>query len=175
MPRRIEGTLNAHDKRLVIVASRWNEVVVKMLLEGAQRALRQHGGNEAPVVWVSGSWEIPLAVHRAIQAGAEAVICLGCILQGETLHAQQLSNNVTSALAELALKTGVPITHGILTCETEEQALQRAGLKHGNKGEQAALSALDLLSVAQKIPKELPRSWELHTKTKSQHPEKEPR
>lgn len=155
MSQRIEGTLNARDKRLVIVAGRWNEVVVKMLVEGAQRAIRQHGGEEAPVVWVAGSWEIPVAAHHAIRSGAEAVICLGCILQGETLHAQQLSNNVASALAELALRTGVPIGHGILTCETEEQALQRAGLKHGNKGEQAALAVLDLLSVTQKLPHEL--------------------
>lgn len=155
MPRRIEGTLSAHDKRLVIVASRWNEGIVNLLVEGAQRAIRQHGGNEAPVVWVTGSWEIPVAVYHAIQSGAEGVICLGCILQGETLHAQQLSNNVTSALADLALRTGVPIGHGILTCETEAQALQRAGLKHGNKGEQTALAVLDLLSVTRKLPEEL--------------------
>lgn len=142
MPPSIEPLLNASGLRIPIVAARWNELITERLAEGAQRALRMHGMDDAEVLWVAGAWEIPVLAHALIEQRADAVVCVGCILQGDTIHAQQLSNSVTAALADLALRTGVPIAHGILTCKTHEEALQRAGLKLGNKGEEAALAAL---------------------------------
>jgi 6,7-dimethyl-8-ribityllumazine synthase len=148
---RIEASMNAGGMRFAIVASRWNEFVTERLVEGALRAFRMHGGPEAEVVWVSGSWEIPVAALAAARSGTTAVVCIGCILQGATTHAQQLSNGVASAIAELTLRTGVPMTWGVLTCATQEEAIERAGMKMGNKGEEAALAAIEAASVRNKL------------------------
>lgn len=139
--------MDASGLRFAVVASRWNEFVVDRLVEGAQRAFRMHGDPEVEVVWVPGSWEIPIAALSAARAGFDGVVCVGCILQGATTHAQQLSNGVASALGELTLRTGVPMTWGVLTCATQEEAIARAGMKLGNKGEEAALAAIEAASV----------------------------
>lgn len=143
MSPRIEAVLNAEGLRIPIVAARWNEFVTERLVAGAERALRMHGLDDPEVFWVSGTWETPVQAHALIEEGADAVICVGCILQGDTIHAQQLSNSVAATIAELSLRTGVPITWGILTCQTQEEAIERAGMKKGNKGEEAALAALE--------------------------------
>ncbi len=151
MSKVIEARLDASSKKFAIVASRWNEHITKLLVEGAQRALRMHGGGEADVIWVSGSWEIPIAALKAIRSDYDAVICVGCILQGATIHATQLSNNVCSALADIMIKCEKPLTWGIITADTQEEALERAGMKLGNKGEEAARAAIEMCDVLNKV------------------------
>ncbi len=147
---KVEAVLRAEGLRIPIVAARWNEFITERLAEGAQRALRMHGLDDPEVFWVSGTWEVPVLAHSLIEDGVDAVVCVGCILQGQTIHAQQLSNSVAAALSDLALRTGVPVTWGILTCATQDAALERAGMKHGNKGEQAALAALEAVCQKEK-------------------------
>ena len=112
----IEGRLTAEGKCIVVVAARWNELVTKQLADGAIRALRSHGLESPELVWVPGTWELPIAAAAAIERGAEALVCVGCILQGATIHAAQLSNQVAASLADISGRTGVPITWGVLTC-----------------------------------------------------------
>ncbi len=147
MSPRIEAVLNAEGFRLPIVASRWNEFITAQLVEGAARALRMHGLEDPEVVWVPGTWEIPIVAHRLLEEGADGVVCVGCILQGATIHAAQLSNAVAAALADLSLRMAKPITWGVLTCATQEEAIERAGMKMGNKGEEAALALLEVVCL----------------------------
>ena len=147
----IEASMDASGKRFAIVASRWNEFVTERLVEGALRAFRMHGEPTVDVAWVPGSWEIPMAALAAAQARVDGVVCVGCILQGATTHAQQLSNGVAAALGDLTIRTGVPMTWGVLTCATQEEAIERAGMKLGNKGEEAALAAIEAASVRSKL------------------------
>jgi 6,7-dimethyl-8-ribityllumazine synthase len=147
----IEASMDASGKRFAVVSSRWNEFVTERLVEGALRAFRMHGNPEVNVAWVSGAWELPAASLAAAKAGAEGVVCIGCILQGVTTHAQQLSNGVAAALADLTIRTGVPMTWGVLTCATQEEAIERAGMKLGNKGEEAALAVIEAASVRAKL------------------------
>ena len=106
--------MDASGMRFAVVASRWNEFVTERLVDGALRAFRMHGEPEVDVVWVSGAWEIPIAALAAAESGVSGVVCIGCILQGATTHAQQLSNGVAAALSDLTLRTGVPKTWGVL-------------------------------------------------------------
>lgn len=148
----IQGRLDACGKRFAIVVGRWNELVTKELLEGALDEFRRHGEPEVVVVSVPGSWEIPSAVQPLVHGGGFAgVVCLGCILQGQTPHAQQLASQVGSALMNLQIGSGVPIAWGILTPDTMDQALDRAGLKVGNKGREAALAAIEMASVLEAL------------------------
>lgn len=148
----IEGTMSAQGKAFAIVVSRWNELVTKELLEGAVETLRRHGVDDPTVVHVPGTWEIPVAAKALLETGSiSGIIALGCILQGQTTHAQLLSGDVGSALMRLQTEYGVPISWGILTPDTQEQALERAGLKHGNKGREAALAAIEMASVVASI------------------------
>lgn len=145
----IRGQMSGGGKRFAIIVSRWNELVTKELLEGAIEALKQHGDPQVDVIQVPGTWEIPVAA-RAVLNRAEkpdGIVALGCILQGQTTHAQLLSGDVSSALMTLQVETGIPIAWGILTPDTPEQALDRAGMKHGNKGREAALAALEMASL----------------------------
>lgn len=147
--------MNAAGKRFAVIVSRWNELVTKELLEGALEVLKRHGEPEVTVVNVPGTWEIPIAA-KALTASNKpphAIIALGCILQGQTTHAKLLSGDVGSALMSLQVASGVPISWGILTPDTQEQALERAGLKHGNKGREAALAAIEMASVVEQITK----------------------
>ena len=153
MARTIEPQMTATGKRFAIVAAQWNEFVVKQLLEGARRAFRTHDLPEPDIAWVPGTWEIPSAALEFAKAGFDGVVCLGCILQGATIHAAQLSNGVAAALADISLRTSVPITWGVLTCSTQEEAIERAGMKLGNKGEEAALAAIAMASVTEQIRK----------------------
>lgn len=143
----IQGRPDGTGRKVGIVYARWNELAVRPLLEGALDELRRHGDPEVVVVEVPGSWEAPPAATALVEAGVDAVIALGCILQGATPHAAQLAANVSNSLMALQNATGVPVSWGILTPETQEQALERAGMKVGNKGREAALAALEMVEV----------------------------
>ena len=148
----IEGRLDASDRKIGIVVSRWNELVTNALLDGALDTLRTCGDPDVIVVRVPGSWEIPLAARGLIdRQGVHGVVALGCILQGETPHARLLASDVGSALMALQNETGVPISWGVLTPDSADQALDRAGLKHGNKGREAALSTIEMVSLLSHI------------------------
>ncbi len=150
----IVGQMDAKGKRFAIIVSRWNELITKELLEGALEALQRHGDPSVEVVNVPGTWEIPVAARALLSRSADrpdALIALGCILQGQTPHARLLGSDVGGALMGLQVETGVPIAWGVLTPDTQEQALERAGLKHGNKGREAALAAVEMASVVEQV------------------------
>jgi 6,7-dimethyl-8-ribityllumazine synthase len=146
--------MDATGKRFAVVVSRWNELVTKELLDGALDELAAHGDPAVEVVQVPGTWEIPAAVRALVsrkQKKPDGVIALGCILQGQTTHAKLLGGDVSAALMSLQTSYGVPIAWGVLTPDTMEQALERAGMKHGNKGREAALAAIEMASLLEKL------------------------
>jgi len=143
--------MSAEGRKFVIVVSRWNELVTKELLDGALSELERYGADDVDVVHVPGTWEVPVAAAKAAKGKPSAIIALGCILQGQTPHAKLLGGDVGSALMGLQVATGIPIAWGILTPETQDQALDRAGLKHGNKGREAALAAIEMASALEQI------------------------
>lgn len=150
----IRGKLSAEGKRIAIVVSRWNELVTKELLAGALDELARYGEATIEVVHVPGTWEMPVAVKALVtrtDPKPDAVLALGCILQGQTAHAKLLAGDVGSALMSLQVSSGVPISWGVLTPDDQDQALDRAGLKLGNKGREAALAALEMISVVGQI------------------------
>lgn len=149
---KLTGQLDGRNKRVAIVVGRWNEFVTKQLLEGAQETLASAGVEDPLVVWVPGSWEIPLACAALLEQGkCDGIVALGCILQGQTQHATLLAGDVSGALMSLQNQMGIPIGWGILTPEDADQAIDRAGMKHGNKGREAALSVLEMLSLLDQI------------------------
>ena len=150
----IQSRMDAAGGRYVIVVSRWNELVTKELLAGALSELERYGATDVEVVHVPGTWEVPTAVAKLVartKNKPSAVIALGCILQGQTPHAQMLAGDVGSALMGLQVSSGVPISWGILTPDTQDQALDRAGLKLGNKGREAVLAAIEMVSILEQI------------------------
>mgnify|MGYP001198581085 CR=1 FL=1 len=145
-----EGRFDARGRRVALVASRFNDFITRELLAGAHDCLARHGVAAADVdeVWVPGSFELPLAAARLARAGRYgAVICLGCLIQGDTPHFHYIAAEVTKGVAQIALETGVPVVFGVITAETLDQAIERAGTKAGNKGFDAALSALELIDL----------------------------
>lgn len=145
-----EGRFDARGKRLALVASRFNEFFTRELVAGAEDCLRRHGVPDANVdlAWVPGSFEIPLAAKRLAASGRyAAVVCLGCLIQGDTPHFQYVAGEVTKGIAQVSLDTGVPVIFGVITAETLEQAMERAGTKAGNKGFDAAASALEMIGL----------------------------
>ncbi len=145
----IAGKLDASGKRFGIVVSRFNAFITERLLAGALDALRRCGAtsDQIQLVRVPGAFEIPMAARNLARSGVNAVICLGCIIRGETSHYEHLANEVTRGIGQSAEETGVPHSYGVLTCENLEQAIDRAGLKSGNKGFYAALSAVEMASL----------------------------
>ena len=146
--------MDATGKRFAIVVSRWNELVTKELLDGALDELVAHGNPDVEVVQVPGTWEMVPAVRALVtrkQKKPHAVLALGCILQGQTTHAKLLGADVSSGLMSLQSEFGVPIAWGVLTPDTMEQALERAGMKHGNKGREAALAAIEMSSLLENL------------------------
>ena len=133
-------------KKVAIIVSRWNELVTKALLEGATDTLQSAGITDITVAHVPGTWEIPVVAQKLLK-DHDGVVALGCILQGATTHAALLAGDVSGALMNLQMETGKPITWGILTPESQEQALERAGMKLGNKGREAAGALLEVLSI----------------------------
>jgi 6,7-dimethyl-8-ribityllumazine synthase len=150
----IEGTLSAEGRSFGIVASRFNDFVVKALLEGAIEAIRRHGGDTGAVdvVWVPGSYEIPVVARELALSGRyEAIVCLGAVIRGATAHFDYVASGVAGGISQVALETGVPVIFGVITTETIEQALERAGTKMGNKGFEAAVSAMEMADVMSKL------------------------
>jgi|SRR5579859_2315306 len=149
----VEGELNARGMRFGVVVSRWNSFITERLLQGALDALRRSGGREEDitVVRVPGAFEIPSQARTLAETGKyDAIITLGCLIRGETDHYEHISTEVTRGIGQSAQETGVPHTYGVLTCDNLEQALDRAGLKAGNKGFEAALSAVEMVSLERK-------------------------
>jgi len=140
--------------RFVIVVARWNAVVTERLLEGALDALLRSGAarHDIQVVRVPGAWEIPAAARViANTASADAIIALGCLLRGETAHYEAIYNEVARGIGQSQQETGIPHAFGVLTCETLEQALNRAGIKAGNKGFESAAAAIEMVSLRRKL------------------------
>jgi 6,7-dimethyl-8-ribityllumazine synthase len=146
-----EARLGKVGGHYAIVASRWNDFVTERLVEGAKRVLEMHGVDSLDIIWVPGTWEIPSVAMAAVEKGCEGVVCVGCILQGATIHASQLSNQVAAAVSSISQRTGVPIGWGVLTCDTQEEAIERSGMKMGNKGEEAARAVLQSVSVIKQV------------------------
>lgn len=142
----VRGKMDATGKKVAIVVSRWNELITKELLEGALEVLESHGVKDPIVVHVPGTWEIPIAVTALIDK-VDGIVALGCILQGQTPHAKLLGGDVGGALMSQQIAAGKPISWGILTPDTQDQALDRAGLKYGNKGREAALATIEMMAV----------------------------
>jgi 6,7-dimethyl-8-ribityllumazine synthase len=154
MVNTIQGKLEAGGGRFAIVISRFNSFISDRLLAGALDGLERHGAatENITVAWVPGSFEIPIVAKRLAQTQKyDVVICLGALLRGETPHADYIASTVTKGIGSAGLETGVPIIYGVITCETVEQAINRAGLKSGNKGFDAAMSAVEMYQVMRQI------------------------
>jgi 6,7-dimethyl-8-ribityllumazine synthase len=153
-PAGVEGDLSAEGMKFAIVVSRWNAVVTERMLEGALDALLRSGARrgEIEVIRVPGAWEIPVAARLvADRGGVDAIIPLGCLLRGETAHYEAIYNEVARGIGQSQQETGIPHSFGVLTCETLEQALNRAGIKSGNKGFEAAVAAIEMVSLKRKV------------------------
>ncbi len=153
-PNVIEGHLSAAGRRFGIVASRFNDFIVKALLDGALDAVRRHGGDLASVdlVWVPGSYEIPLAAKRLALSGRyDAIVCLGAVIRGATAHFDYVAGGASSGISSVALEADLPVIFGVITTETIEQAIERAGTKAGNKGFEAAATAIEMASLMQQL------------------------
>ena len=159
MPRIYEGTLDARGKKFGIVIGRRNELLSHRLLEGALDCLRRHGADDESiaVVWVPGSFEVPQLARRVAASGhVDAVICLGALLRGDTPHFEHVAAEATRGLARIAAETGVPVAHGVLAADTLEQGLERAGTKGGNRGWEAALTAIEMARLVEEVAKPAP-------------------
>lgn len=152
----ISGSFEASHIRVGILASRFNEVIVSKLIDGAADALARHGVdlNTVDLVWVPGAFEIPSAAAKMAASGKyDALICLGAVIRGETDHYEHVATEVTKGIAQISLNAGIPVLYGVLTTDTVEQALNRAGLKAGNKGFECAMDALEMVSLFRKLGK----------------------
>ena len=153
----IEGNLSAEGRTFGIVASRFNDFVVKALLEGAIEAIRRHGGDTGAVdvVWVPGSYEIPVVARELALSGRyDALVCLGAVIRGATAHFDYVAGGVAGGISKVALETGVPVIFGVITTETIEQAIERAGAKMDNKGFEAAVSAMEMADLMPKLSRD---------------------
>lgn len=149
-PKVIEGRLSARGLKFAIVVSRFNEFITSRLLEGALDALLRHDGNEEliEVVKVPGSFEIPPTARKLALSGRyDAIICLGTVIRGGTPHFEYIAAEAAKGIAQAAFETGVPVLFGIITADTLEQAIERAGAKEGNKGFDAALAAIEMANL----------------------------
>ncbi len=150
----LEGMLDAKGLKFAVVCGRFNEFFVSKLLAGAVDAIVRHGGDAKDItaVWVPGSYEIPFAVRKCLQAGKfDAVIAVGVVIQGATPHAGYINNEVAKSLAQLGMEFGTPVTYGMITADNIEQAIERSGTKAGNKGVDAALAAIEMANLTKVI------------------------
>jgi len=154
MVKHFEGKLLGEGLRFGLVVSRFNEFITKKLLEGAQDALLRHGVSEddIDIAWVPGSFEIPLVAKKLAQTKRyDAVICLGAVVRGATPHFEYIAAEVTKGIAKVGLETGLPVGYGVITADTLEQAIERAGTKAGNKGFDAAVNAIEMANLLNNI------------------------
>jgi 6,7-dimethyl-8-ribityllumazine synthase len=152
--RTIEGKLTGAGLKFALVVSRFNSFITERLLEGALDCLRRQGvaDDDLMVVRVPGAWEIPVAAKRLAQSGSQdAVVCLGAVIRGSTPHFDYVAAEVSKGIAQITLETGVPIAFGILTTDTLEQAIERAGSKAGNKGFAAAEAAIEMVNLLKEL------------------------
>ncbi|HEX8560356.1 MAG TPA: 6,7-dimethyl-8-ribityllumazine synthase [Pyrinomonadaceae bacterium] len=149
-----QGRLSAGGFRFALVSSRWNDFLTGRLVEGALDALERLGADEGSVEHfrVPGSFEIPLVAQRVAQSGRfDAVVCLGTVIRGQTPHFEYVAGEVTKGVAQVGLQTGVPVLYGVVTADTLEQAIDRAGVKAGNKGFEAAMSAVEMVNLLKSL------------------------
>ncbi len=152
----LEGNLTADGLKFGIVVARFNEFITSKLLGGALDTIRRHGGNEdeVDVAWVPGAFEIPIAAKAMAESGKyDAVICLGAVIRGSTTHYDYVCNEVSKGVAQIGMSTGVPAAFGVITTENIEQAIERAGTKAGNKGNDAAMAAMEMANLLRNIKK----------------------
>ena len=160
-PNHIEGDLVATGRTFGVVVSRFNDFIVRPLLDGALDAIKRHGGDlgVVDVVWVPGSYEIPLAAKRLALSGRyDAVVCLGAVIRGATPHFDYVAGGASSGISTVALETNLPVVFGVITTDTIEQAIERAGTKAGNKGFEAAVTAIEMASLMDRIEERAGRS-----------------
>jgi len=154
MPKVHAGALDARDHRVALVVSRFNELFTSRLLDGALDCLVRHGADDRNlhVVHVPGSFEVPLAAKTLAESGDfDAVVCLAAVIRGATPHFDYVAAEITKGIAQVGLATGVPVTYGVLTTDTLEQAVERAGTKQGNKGWDAAMAAIEMVNVLREL------------------------
>ena len=154
MAKVIQGELTAENKRFAIVVSRFNELIGSKLLDGAMDCLNRHDAREDNIViyWVPGAFEIPLVAKKAAASGSyDAVICLGAVIRGETPHFDFIASETSKGIALSSLETGIPIIFGVVTTDTVEQAVNRAGTTAGNRGFDAAMAAIEMSNLMDKI------------------------
>jgi len=154
MSKRFEGMLLGKGLKFGLVVSRFNEFFTRKLLEGAQDALLRHGVDEEDieVAWTPGSFEIPLIALKLAQTSKyDAVICLAAVIRGGTPHHEYIANEITKGIAKIGLETGIPVIYGVITTENLEQAIERSGTKAGNKGFEAAVSAIEMVNLIKSI------------------------
>ena len=151
-----EGMLKADGLKFGIVCSRFNEFFVSKLLGGAMDTIVRHGGDKenVDVVWVPGAFEVPFMVSKLLAAKKyDALISLGCVIQGSTAHADYINGQVSKALGQLSIESGVPVIYGVVTTENIEQAIERSGTKAGNRGADAAHTAIEMANLVKAIPR----------------------
>ena len=154
--RTFEPRIEGRRRRFAIVAARFNEVVVQQLVEGAEACLAKHGvdGDDVDLAWTPGAFEIPMVARRLAEtARYDAVICLGAVIRGETAHFDFVAGEAARGIREAGIASGVPVIFGVLTTETFAQAMDRAGGKHGNKGWDAAMAAMEMAGLLEELPK----------------------
>ena len=150
----IQGSLVATGLRLAIVTTRWNHFITDRLVEGALDTIERHGGDAAATVLIKvpGAFEIPLAVSQLAKSGKyDAIIAIGAVIRGSTPHFDYVAGEATKGISQVSVATGVPIAFGVITADTIEQAIERAGTKMGNKGAEAALSAIEMVDLMRKL------------------------
>ena len=150
----LEGNLVAQNIKVALVASRFNEFIVSKLISGAVDGLKRHNVADDDITraWVPGAFEIPLIASKLAKSGKyDAVICLGAVIRGATSHYDYVCNEVSKGVAHVSLETGIPVLFGVLTTDTIEQAIERAGTKAGNKGYDCALSAIEMVNLSREI------------------------
>jgi 6,7-dimethyl-8-ribityllumazine synthase len=150
---RYEGELDATGMRFAIVAARFNNDVTEPLCAGAEKTLRDHGAADVHVAWVPGAYELPLVAKRFAQSGAvDAVVCIGAVIRGETAHFEYVAGECAAGITRASLDTGVPVAFGVLTVDDRVQAQERVGGREGHKGEEAAATAIEMVSLLRNLP-----------------------
>ncbi|HBQ27132.1 MAG TPA: 6,7-dimethyl-8-ribityllumazine synthase [Syntrophomonas sp.] len=153
MSKIYEGKLLGDNQKIAIIVSRFNEFITNKLLSGCLDTLSRHDVNldNVEIAWVPGAFEMPLVAQKMTTRGYDAVICLGAVIRGATPHFEYVSAEVTKGIAQVGLNTGVPVVYGVITADTIEQAIERAGTKAGNKGVDAALTAIEMVNLLRQL------------------------